>query len=380
MLLNGAAFGGLAVVLITARVETPEGIDLDAHTVPLALITLFEGWPTALVATTLPAAYRVWLGGSDAWASLLSLGAAAAAGSLAHVWARRDGGVRPRHALTLSLVVFVTTFASFALLGPRGLTLVERAWLPLLAISVVGTGVVARLFGDVVERAEAVDAHARFRGIIDEASDAIRIVDPDTLKILDVNRRDCEISGYTRGALIGRDVRHFWPDQPDLRTRREATIAEARDHGFARAFGTPYRRATGELIRVDSTRRIVNHHGRRYEIVIYRESVEREAAETAQREAADLRAVALLASAAAHEINNPLTVVVGSLELLSRHLGGDQQERRWLDRANAAAQRIRDIVARMTRITRIERTDARPGLPPMLDIQKSSDVESPEAP
>src|SRR5207245_711485 len=269
-LLNGAAFGGLAVVLITARVETPEGIDLDAHTVPLALITLFEGWPTALVATTLPAAYRVWLGGNDAWASLLSLGAAAAAGSLAHVWARRDGGVRPRHALTLSLVVFVTTFASFALLGPRGLTLVERAWLPLLAISVVGTGVVARLFGDVVERAEAVD-----------------------------------------------------------------------------------------------------HHGRRYEIVIYRESVEREAAETAQREAADLRAVALLASAAAHEINNPLTVVVGSLELLARHLGSDQQERRWLDRANAAAQRIRDIVARMTRITRIERTDARPGLPPMLDIHRS---------
>ncbi len=131
---------------------------------------------------------------------------------------------------------------------------------------------------------------------------------------------------------------------------------------------------------MDSTRRIVTHHGRRYEIVIYRESVEREAAETAQREAADLRAVALLASAAAHEINNPLTVVVGSLELLARHLGSDQQERRWLDRANAAAQRIRDIVARMTRITRLERTDARPGLPPMLDIHKSSDVESPEAP
>src|SRR5439155_702551 len=129
-----------------------------------------------------------------------------------------------------------------------------------------------------------------------------------------------------------------------------------------------------------ATRRIVNHHGRRYEIVIYRESAEREAAETAQREAADLRAVALLASAAAHEINNPLTVVVGSLELLSRHVGADNQERRWLDRANAAARRIRDIVARMTRITRIERSEARPGLPPMLDIHKSSDVESSEAP
>src|SRR3989449_3062967 len=33
----------------------------------------------------------------------------------------------------------------------------------------------------------------------------------------------------------------------------------------------------------------------------------------------------------------------------------DHQERRWLERASAAAQRIRDIVARMARITRIER-------------------------
>jgi len=374
-LLNGAVFGGLAVVLMTARIEIADGIYVDARTVPIALIALFEGWPTAVIAATMPAAYRAWLGGSGAWAGVLSLGAAAAAGGLAQTWARRDGGVGPRHALTLSVVVFLTTFVSFALLGARGLDLFGQVWFPLLAVFIVGIGFVARLFHDVVERTEAADAHARFRGIIDEASDAIRIVDPDTFKILDVNRRDCEISGYSREALIGRDVRHFWPDQPELQAPREATTAEAQTHSFARAFGTAYRRASGETIRVDATRRIVDHHGRHYEIVIYRESAEREAAEAARREATDLRAVALLASAAAHEINNPLTVVVGSLELLSRHLAPDHQERRWLERASAAAQRIRDIVARMARITRIERTDAGPGLPPMLDIQKSSDVE-----
>ncbi len=306
---------------------------------------------------------------------MVSLGAAAAAGGLAHAWARRDGGIRTRHALALSVAVSLTTFASFALLGAEGLALLGQVWSPLLVVFILGIGVVARLFHDVVERAEAVNAHARFRGIIDEASDAIRIVDPDSLKILDANRRDCEISGYPREALIGRDARAFWPDEPELRALREAMIAEARTHGFARAFGSPFRRASGEIVRVDSTRRIVSHRGRRYEIVIYRESSEREAAEAAQREAADLRAVALLASAAAHEINNPLTVVVGSLELLSRHHGPDQQEGRWLERATAAAQRIRDIVARMTRITRLEQTDARPGVPPMLDIHKSSDAE-----
>ncbi|OLB04919.1 MAG: hypothetical protein AUH14_09935 [Candidatus Rokubacteria bacterium 13_2_20CM_69_15_1] len=374
-MLNGAVFGGLAVVVMTARIEIADGVYVDARNVPVALIALFEGGLTGSLAATLPAAYRLWLGGSGAWAGVVSLGAAAASGGLAHAWARRDGGIRTRHALALSVAVSLTTFASFALLGAEGLALLGQVWSPLLVVFILGIGVVARLFHDVVERAEAVNAHARFRGIIDEASDAIRIVDPDSLKILDANRRDCEISGYPREALIGRDVRAFWPDEPELRARREAMIAEARTHGFARAFGSPFRRASGEIVRVDSTRRIVSHRGRRYEIVIYRESSEREAAEAAQREAADLRAVALLASAAAHEINNPLTVVVGSLELLSRHHGPDQQEGRWLERATAAAQRIRDIVARMTRITRLEQTDARPGVPPMLDIHKSSDAE-----
>jgi PAS domain S-box-containing protein len=374
-MLNGAVFGGLAVVVMTTRIELSEGVSVDAQTIPIALIALFEGWLTGFLAATLPAAYQLWLGGSGVWAGVVALGAAAAAGSVAQAWARGDGGVGPRHALALSVAVFLTTSASFTLPGAQGLAVFAQVGLPLLVVLVVGIGGMARLFHDVVERGEAVNAHARLRGIIDEASDAIRIVDPDSLKILDANRRDCEISGYPREVLIGRDVRSFWPDEPELRAQREAVIAEARTHGFARAFGTSFRRASGEIIRVDSTRRIVSHHGRRYEIVIYRESSERETAEAALREAADLRAVALLASAAAHEINNPLTVVVGSLELLSRHHGPDQQERRWLERANAAAQRIRDIVARMTRITRIERTDARPGVPPMLDIHKSSDAE-----
>ncbi len=50
------------------------------------------------------------------------------------------------------------------------------------------------------------------------------------------------------------------------------------------------------------------------------------------------------------------------------------RERRWLERAIVFAQRIRDIVGRMNRIARVERKPSRPGLPPMLDIDKSSDV------
>ncbi len=372
--LTGSAFGTIAAVLMMLRLQIDEGVWLDSRVVPVALVGLFEGGSAGFIAAVVAVAYRIWLGGVGTVASVLTLLATACAAALACAWARRDRDVGPRHALALSLAVYALLLAGFTLLGARGLEIIGRAWLHLLGVTVIGIGVVARLFHDVVAEARFAEEHARFRAIIDEASDAIRIVDPDTFRILDVNRRDCELSGYPRSALIGRDVRDFWPEEPELRALRETSIAEARAHGFARAFGNPYRRASGDVIRVDSTRRIVDHDGRRYEIVIYRESVERENAEAAQRQAEDLRAITLVASAAAHEINNPLTVIVGSLELFSRRVAIDAQERRWLDRAAGAAQRIRDIVGRMTRITRIERTPPRPGLPPMLDIHKSSDV------
>lgn len=357
-----------------ARIEVAGGVYIDARNVPVALIALFEGWPAGLLAAAIAAGYRAWLGGGGALAGIVALFATAVVGGLASAWARRGGGVRARHALALSLAVFLVSFGAFALVGERALELFGRVWVYLLVAYVVGIGFFARLLHDSVEEARLAAEQQRFRAVIDEASDAIRIVDPDTLRILDANRRDCEISGYTRDEMIGRDVREFWPEEPELRIARETALAEVRAHGFARNFGVPYRRRSGEITRVDSTRRIVDHHGRRYEIVIYRESTGREAAEAAQREASDLRAITLVASAAAHEINNPLTVVVGSLELLARRVPRDAEERRWIDKAGLAAQRIRDIVARMTRITRVEKIASRSGLPAMLDIKKSSDA------
>jgi signal transduction histidine kinase len=96
------------------------------------------------------------------------------------------------------------------------------------------------------------------------------------------------------------------------------------------------------------------------------------------REVAELRAIGLVASGAAHEINNPLAVVVGSLGLLERKIASDTPERRWVDQAMDGAQRITDIVSRMNRITRVERAQTE-HLPPILDITKSSDARTPRS-
>ncbi len=370
--MNGLAFGALAVVLMIARIQVGDGAFVDGRHIPIALIALFEGWPTGLLASAAPTLYRLWQGGSGAWPGAAGLVATALLGGAVHAWARRDGDVGPRHALTLSAAVFLATAATFRLAGPHAVDVLSRSWVEMLAIYVFGIGIIARLFHDVGEQARLAAEQQRFRAVLDEATDAIRIVDPDTLKILDCNRRDAEISGYSALELIGHDVREFWPEEPARRAQREAAVAEARTHGVARTFGQPYRRRSGEIIGIDSTHRIVEHGGRRYDIVIYRESAGREAREASERDAAQLKAITLLAGAAAHEINNPLTVMMGSLDLLARRGAKESQEARWVEQALGSARRIRDIVGRMTHVTRVERTPLQGHLPPILDIKKST--------
>src|SRR5439155_74582 len=83
---------------------------------------------------------------------------------------------------------------------------------------------------------------------------------------------------------------------------------------------------------------------------IGRDITEKKRAEAALREAATLRSVASLAVAAAHEINNPLTVVSGELQLLAREAGA-----RWGGRVGSmleALERIGEVVMRMNQMTR----------------------------
>jgi PAS domain S-box-containing protein len=373
-ILNGLAFGGLAVGLAIARIQVAPDVFFDARNVPIALIALFEGWTAGLLAAAVVGLYRWWfLGGIGTVPGIVSVLAAGVVGGLVHWWAVRHGRVRTRHAFALGIATFLATLLGYALLGRPGREKFVATWPHFLIAYVGGIGILAQLFQDVVEREQLHAAQQRFRALLDEASEAIRIVDPATHRILETNRADSTLSGCARASLLGRDARDFWPEDAEGRGRWEALAADASAAGVATGFGLPYRAAASTVRSVDLTIRRVVHDGRPYEIVMIRDAGAREALDTARREVLDLRAITLVANAAAHEINNPLTVIVGSIELLQRRLPADGPENRWVERAVEAAQRIREIIARMTRITRVEASGTFPGVPAMLDIRRSSD-------
>jgi PAS domain S-box-containing protein len=371
-LLHGVAFGALTVAMMASRIEISPGIFVDARVVPVALIGFFEGTPAALIAAAVGSVYRVWIGGSGTGAGIFSLVSVATAAGLIREWARREGGPRTRHALALAGATYALTVLGFALIGRRGLELFSDMWLAYLVTCLVGVALMARLFDDVPEQFRLSAERARFRAVLDEATDAIRIIDCGTQRIVDVNRADCTLSGLTRDELVGRDRRDFWPEDPERRRLQESAFAETYATGFTQTLGSPFRTGRGETIPVDTTRHVVRFQDRRYEIIIWRPARERMAAEAAARETSDLRAATLVARAAAHEINNPLAVILGYLQLLEGRWPPDSREAKWHVQMVEAGGRIRDAVGRLNRLIKVEARPTAGESPAMLDSVKSS--------
>ena len=92
---------------------------------------------------------------------------------------------------------------------------------------------------------------------------------------------------------------------------------------------------------------------------------------SSDRERDTLRYVASLAAAAAHEINNPLAVIMGYTQLLADKV--DAQGRGQIDEILKALSRIQEVIVRMKRVTRIELTEEAPHLPEMLDLKRLSE-------
>jgi PAS domain S-box-containing protein len=366
--LLGLFWGGIAIVLMISRIQTGASVYVDGRALPVALVGLFEGGWAGLIAALAAAAYRVWLGGRGAPAGVVTVTAVALAAWFAHRWAGGTAKVRIRHAFVLGVATFLITAGGFELLGERGRDLFAQVWPSYLMLTVIGLPTLSLLMASIVERRLLTEERERFRAVLDETTDAIRLVDADTGRILDCNRADCDLSGLARAQMLGRDGWDFWPDSPPAAA---APSGEARGSA-TRTLGVPFRSGSGRLLTVDCTRRVVGYQGRRFEIVIYRDAAERVAGDEARREAASLRSVNLLAQAAAHEINNPLAIIMGYSQMLEDRLAAGSEEGNWARTCRTAGGRIRDAVARLSHIVRIEPTEPTGSLPVILDTERSA--------
>ena len=210
----------------------------------------------------------------------------------------------------------------------------------------------------------------RYRELVEQSRGLICIHDLAGV-LLSVNHAAAERLGYTQDELVGRSmgdllapaVRHLFPEYL-ARIRRDAT-----DEGLMLVVT----RDGDERIWTYSNVRGREPGGPDYVLGHAHDITDIKRSDARAGEAEALRSVGQLALATAHEINNPLTVIIASLQLMVTRGQVAEPAASYVQRAIKSAEQIRDIVRNMSRITRLELSRQSPQLPAVLDLTKSSD-------
>lgn len=210
----------------------------------------------------------------------------------------------------------------------------------------------------------------RYRELVEQSRGLICIHDLAGV-LLSVNRAAADRLGYAPDELVGRSLGDLLA--PAVRDLFPEYLARIRQSATDEGLMLVVTREGDERIWSYSNVRGREPGGAEYVLGHAHDITDIKRSDARAGEAEALRSVGQLALATAHEINNPLTVIMASLQLMVARGQVAESAAAYVQRAIKSAEQIRDIVRNMSRITRLELSRQSPQLPAVLDLTKSSD-------
>ena len=240
-------------------------------------------------------------------------------------------------------------------------------------------GAVLCSFRDVTQEraveAELTQTKDFLQRVIDSSVDAIISADMKG-RVLLFNRAAERVYGTTQAAMIGSDVRKMYPEGVAGQIMRAMRTGNGRIEGLR----TEIVDAKGERVPVLlSAALILDGEQRVGSVGVFTDLRERVHMEQRLAQAQEqIRAqerqaiIAELAGAAAHELNQPLTSVMGYAELLKRRLASDSTSNNAAEVIFNEAERMAEIVRKIGKITKYE-TKSYVGRARILDLDKATE-------
>ena len=220
-----------------------------------------------------------------------------------------------------------------------------------------------KIFEETAKAEEALKrSEEKYKVIFENAKDAILIADIGTGVIVDANKSAEALLGWSREELIGMDRVKLHPQNE----------AEYYDRQFQRHVGDHSVSEEAVMVKKDGIRVFVQIdaalteiNGKKVIQGIFHDLTERKKME---KDKADLQAqlvqsekmsaIGQLAAGVAHEINNPMTSILGFTQLLLRaHKEGDTEYDK-LKKIEISSQRCKDIVRQLLVYSRTKSAEA----------------------
>lgn len=187
----------------------------------------------------------------------------------------------------------------------------------------------AVIIADITERKKAqqaiLESESNYRNIFDAASDAIFVLDAENCRILDVNRKMCEMYGYTRDEVLKRNLEELSAGFPPY------TQEDALKHILREETGQTNnmlewhaKDKAGRLFWIEVNTKGVIINGENRFLIVARDITKRKNVEEENKkmqqtllQASKMAAIGTLASGIAHEINNPNNFILSNAQFLA---------------------------------------------------------------
>lgn len=211
---------------------------------------------------------------------------------------------------------------------------------------------------DITERrrlqAEVEARQEYLQTVLDTMSDAVFVDDAQTGQILDVNRKMCEMYGYTREEALRASVGDLSQGEPPY-SQAEALewLRRAHEEG-PQQFEWLAKRKDGALFWVEVSVATAEINGEKRFVVLVRDISERRTAQERRRhmelrlqDEQRLQSLGVLAGGLAHDFNNLLMAISGSLDLARLRLPQDSPAARPISQAKVSLSRAAELTRQM---------------------------------
>jgi len=193
-----------------------------------------------------------------------------------------------------------------------------------------------------------------FRAIFDSVNDAVVVHDAETGVILDVNRRMCELYGYSREEALKAGLPSLHSNLPPydqihaLERIRQAAL------GNPQTFEWQARHQSGRLFWVEVSMRVADLSGKACVLVTVRDISERKMEEALRnesdvqrRENQKMESLGVLAGGIAHDFNNLLMTILGNADMTLTELSPTAPARENVNEIIKASRRAAELCAQM---------------------------------
>lgn len=194
----------------------------------------------------------------------------------------------------------------------------------------------------------------RYRRLFETAQDGILILNGESGKITDANPFLLNLLKYNKDDLVGKNLWEIGAFK-DITASKKA-FAALQKKEYVRYEDLPLETKDGQLKQVEFISNVYTVGDQKIIQCNIRDISERKKFQAEQRLKAEmssrLATVGEMAAGIAHEINNPLTCVIGFSELLMMEEDLPKDTRERLRMINDSSQRVKDIVKRMLTFAR----------------------------